>query len=197
MVSVFDVNQEKLVNKLAEKFKADKNCTVPDWAYHVKTGSGRVRVPEESDWWYYRLASVFRLVSHNPQIGVSKLRTYYGNRKNRGHAPDRRVDAGGKIIRTCLQQLTNLDFLIKGKVKGRVLSSKGQSFIDNVAFEVYKEINKDSVVKKVVKKTEKVVKKSKVSKKDEIKKDKIKDSEDKDINDKDMKNKNVDKKSIK
>ena len=136
MVTVYDVEQGKLVVKVAEKLKADKDCNIPEWVYHVKTGHGRVRIPDNPEWWYERLASVLRLVYKNPQIGVSKLKTHYGGRKNRGHAPEKRVDAGGKIIRVCLQQLVELGLLEKGKLKGRVVSAKGQALIDNSAYEL-------------------------------------------------------------
>ena len=136
MVTVYDVEQGSLVAKVAEKLKADKDCKIPEWAYHVKTGSGRMRVPEDPEWWYMRLASILRQVYRHPQVGVVKLKTYYGGRMNRGHAPERRRDAGGKVIRACLQQLVELGLLEKGSLKGRVVSSKGHALLDNTAYEL-------------------------------------------------------------
>ena len=151
MVTVYDVEQGRLVAKVAEKLKADKNCKIPEWVYHVKSGSGRVRVPEDPEWWYMRLASVLRQVYRHPMVGVLKLRTYYGGRVNRGHAPEKRRDAGGKIIRTCLQQLVALDLLKSGEKKGRVVSPKGQALLDNTACELVPKEKRVHVVKKAVK----------------------------------------------
>jgi len=67
------------------------------------------------------------------------LRTAYGGRKNRGHAPEHFVKGSGNIIRTALQELERLGLVAKTE-EGRVITPKGQSLLDNTAKEVRDEI---------------------------------------------------------
>jgi len=73
-------------------------------------------------------------------IGVSKLRTKYGSKKSRGFKPEEFRKAGGKIIRTILQQSDKAGFTeiaqtirgVRGKRPGRQLTEKGKSFLEGV-----------------------------------------------------------------
>ena len=104
----------------------------PQWSEFVKTGVHTERPPESPDWWFTRAASVLRQVYMRGPIGVGKLRNWYGGRKKRGSRPERHYRAGGKIIRTCLQQLEGAGFIAK-EGAGRKITAKGQSVIDKAA----------------------------------------------------------------
>ena len=133
MATVYDVNGQELVVKAAEELKKSKNLEMPDWAKVVKTGAGQERVPTDPEWWYKRAASVLRRVYMRGPIGVSKLRTLYGTRKNRGTQPEIFYKGAGKIIRTILQQLEKEELIKqteKGVHKGRVVTPKGKSLLD-------------------------------------------------------------------
>jgi len=75
-------------------------------------------------------------------VGVSRLRTAYGGRKNRGHAPEHFYKGSGNIIRKALQELEKLG-LVEKTPKGRVITPKGRSFLDNLAKEVRDELIKE------------------------------------------------------
>ncbi len=137
MVTGFDVNQQKLVEKIAEKLKKNDKIKMPEWAKFVKTGAHNERVPDHPDWWHTRVASILRRVYRNP-VGVQRLRTAYGGRKNRGFKPERTYKAGGKIIRVALQQLEAAGLVKKGE-KGREITPAGQKLVDEAAYEVWKE----------------------------------------------------------
>ncbi|MFH1649490.1 MAG: 40S ribosomal protein S19 [Candidatus Woesearchaeota archaeon] len=101
---------------------------MPEWARFVKTSNAKDRPPIQDDWWQMRAASILNQVSEKGPIGVSKLRTKYGARKNRGVRPEEFRLASGKIIRTILQQLEKGGLIKKEAVgvhKGRVLTAKG------------------------------------------------------------------------
>jgi len=70
----------------------------------------------------------------NGVVGVGRLRTRYGGRKNRGVRPAKKVKGGGKIIRLILQQSDSAGFTekIKGKHSGRQLTNKGREFLESV-----------------------------------------------------------------
>ncbi|WP_423792743.1 30S ribosomal protein S19e [Methanocaldococcus indicus] len=138
MVTVYDVPPEKLIQKTAEKLK-ELGIYEPEWTKFVKTGRSRERRPEQDDWWYIRCASILRKIYINGPVGVERLRTAYGGRKNRGHEPEKFFKGSGNIIRTALQELEKLGF-VKRTPKGRVITPKGQSFLDNIAKEVRDEI---------------------------------------------------------
>ncbi|MGM5480601.1 MAG: 30S ribosomal protein S19e [Nanobdellota archaeon] len=127
---IYDVSQQELVLHLAEQLK--KEIEMPNWAYFVKTGSHRETLPKHPDWWFIRAASILRICYKNGPIGVSKLRTRYGGRMNRGFRPDMFRRSSGKIIRTILQQLESKELIKQDTVgiyKGRVVTSKGLSLL--------------------------------------------------------------------
>ena len=138
MVTVYDVPADKLIQKTAEKLK-EMDIEVPEWADFVKTGVSRERRPEQDDWWYIRCASILRKIYIYGPVGVSRLRTAYGGRKNRGHEPEHFYKGSGNIIRKALQELEKLG-LVEKTPEGRVVTSKGRSFLDNIAKEVRDEI---------------------------------------------------------
>ena len=123
----------KLITAMAEELKKGKLVEPPEWSGDVKTGTHKERVPEQDDWWYIRSASVLRKVylSSKP-IGVQRLRTAYGGKKNRGHKPERFAKASGAILRKMLQQLeaSGLVKKVDAPRKGRTITPKGQSLID-------------------------------------------------------------------
>lgn len=130
MATAYDVQGEKLVEALAKELEGI--IEMPDWARFVKTGAHKERLPQQDNWWYLRAASIMRRLYLDGPVGVARLRTYYGGRKNRGVKPEKRKDAGGKIIRTILQQLEEKGLVKKDK-RGRSLTPKGVSLVDRVA----------------------------------------------------------------
>jgi len=141
MATIFDVNPNALINAVAKKLQEMPELKQPEWANIVKTGPHKERPPVRSDWWYIRAAAVLRVCAVKGPIGVSKLRTKYGGKKNRGHKPDKFVRASGNILRKVLQQLESAKLLEKaekGVHKGRVVTGKGKSLLDKTAGEVLK-----------------------------------------------------------
>ncbi len=135
MATLYDSNPSEIINKAAPELKKMKAIQLPDWAKVVKTGPGQDRPPQDLDWWFYRSASILRKVYVRGPIGVSKLRNFYGKKKNRGTRPEKFYKASGKIIRTILQQLEAEGLITsaeKGVHKGRVVTPKGQSFLDTL-----------------------------------------------------------------
>lgn len=136
MANPFDVSQEELVQEIAKDLKKLADFKPPDWAIFVKTGHFKQRPPVDKDWWYLRAASVFRKIYLQGPIGVSKLRTLYGGKKNRGAKPEHFCKASGNILRKILQQLEKAGFAIqasKGGHRGRILTPKGKSLVDKAA----------------------------------------------------------------
>ena len=139
MVNIYDVNRQKLIEEASKELK--KSVKVPEWSKFVKTGHFKERPPVNTDWWYLRTASVLTKIYKLGPIGVSKLRTLYGSKKNKGSKPEHRYRASGKIIRTVLQQLQELGYIKyedKTKRKGRKITPKGKSFLDKIATSMIK-----------------------------------------------------------
>ncbi len=162
MATVYDVPAGELITRLSEKLKGMKEIQPPEWARFVKTGPHAERIPQQEDWWYIRAASILRRVYLDGPVGVGRLRTWYGGRKNFGHSPEHHVDAGGAIIRKALQQLEAAGLVQKIKAGGRVVTSKGQSLLEKTAAEIavstkkeVKERKEKKEKKKEEKKTEK------------------------------------------
>ena len=128
-----ETNADKLIEKAVVKLKGMKEFDPPEWSRFVKTGTHKQRQPDQPDWWYIRTASILRRISIDGGSGVSRLRKDYGGRKNRGHKPEKKVRASGSVIRKIMQQLEAAEFVQKEKGKGRVISPKGQAFLNEIA----------------------------------------------------------------
>jgi small subunit ribosomal protein S19e len=133
MVTVFDVDANKLIEKTAERLKEMK-IHKPVFVGLVKSGAHAARPPQTDNFWYLRCASILRQIYVNGTVGVQRLRRHYGGKKRRGVRPARHAPAGGSIIRKAMQELEKAGLLTKEKV-GRVLSPKGRKLLDNAAKE--------------------------------------------------------------
>ncbi len=139
MPTMYDVEAQELITKTAEELKKVPEIKSPVWAPFVKTGMHKERPPSSSDWWYIRTASVLRTVYRLGPVGVSKLRTKYGGKKNRGHKKAHFYKGSGNILRKALQQLEKAGFVKfaeKGVHKGRIITLKGRSFLDKIAAQI-------------------------------------------------------------
>ncbi len=141
MVTALEVPADLLIERLAEKLRKMPQIRPPAWAYYAKTGAHKERPPEDPEWWYYRAASLLRkLYKRGTPVGLERLRTAYGGRVNRGVAPEHFAKAGGSAIRKVLQQLERAGLVRRVRGKGRVLTDKGRSLLDNTAYEIMKEL---------------------------------------------------------
>ena len=138
MTTVYDVPADKLIAKAAMELKEKAEITAPEWAPFVKTGTHREMPPEDPEWWYTRAAAVLRRVYVDGPVGVERMRSVYGGKKNRGSKPGKSVKGSGSILRKSLQQLESAGFVAKQK-NGRVITPAGASFLDGVAYTVSKE----------------------------------------------------------
>jgi small subunit ribosomal protein S19e len=137
---VFDVSADKFIAALAAELKKMPEFKMPEWAFYVKTGTAKERVPENKEWWYVRAASILRQIYIKRIVGVSRLRTKYGSKKDRGMKPKRFRKGAGKNIRMILQQAEAAGLLekIKSKRSGRRISPKGKEFLDKIAKSILK-----------------------------------------------------------
>ncbi len=139
MATIYDAESQELIVKAAEELKKVSEIKAPEWAVFAKTGMHKQRPPANSDWWYTRSASVLRTVYRLGPVGVSKLRTKYGGKKNRGHKKEHFFKGSGNILRKILQQLEKaqlVKFAERGVHKGRVITPKGKSFLDKIATKI-------------------------------------------------------------
>jgi len=148
MASIYDVQHQKLIFGVAEALKKEEKMQPPEWAKFVKTGVHNERPPVQEDWWFIRSAAILRTVYKDGPIGVSKLRSKYGGRKNRGVKPEKFKRASGNIIRKIFQQLEASGFVKKAeKGKGRLITPAGQKILDQTASQLSKEKPKKSELK--------------------------------------------------
>lgn len=141
-MTVYDVPINDLILKVAEELEKMSDMTPPSWADFVKTGMHKERAPTQSNWWHIRAASVLLKIRKNGPVGVSKLRTKYGGKKNRGHKPEKFFRASGNILRKILQQLEKSGLAKKaekGIHKGRIITPQGAKLLGKAAEEIMKE----------------------------------------------------------
>jgi len=143
MVTVHDVPQDLLINRVAEDLKRRyPQVSSPAWAIYVKTGSHAERQPQDRDWWYKRCASLLRKIYLHGPIGISDLRIMYGGRKSVGYSLAHHRDAGGSAIRKALHQLEASGLVLKLDKKGRILTSQGRALLDRFSTEILEELVK-------------------------------------------------------
>jgi len=134
--TVYEMKADEYNLKLAEALKQIPEIKEPEWALFVKTGMAKKRPPQEPNFWHKRAASILRQIYINKTVGVNRLRTRYGSKKNRGYKPERFKKASGKIIRTILQQAELAGLLEKykesGKRAGRKLTEKGKELLEGI-----------------------------------------------------------------
>jgi small subunit ribosomal protein S19e len=132
MTTIYDIPAELLIPKLAEELKKKKEIQPPAWAAFAKAGVHQQMPPEDPDWWFIRAASVLRRLYIDGPVGVQRMRTAYGGKRDRGSAPFQFRKGGGSSLRKVLQQLEAAGLVAKDKT-GRSLSVEGRSFLDGVA----------------------------------------------------------------
>ncbi|NPA86233.1 MAG: 30S ribosomal protein S19e [bacterium] len=144
MPTAYDVPQERLVEELAKVLKEQYAEVIrpPEWAWFCKTGRNRERVPHllADEWWYIRAASVLKKVYMDGPVGIERLRTYYGGRKNNGMRKEHFYKGSGSIVRKILQQLEAAGLVTKYKNKGRIVTPSGKALVDKVAAQILKQL---------------------------------------------------------
>jgi small subunit ribosomal protein S19e len=138
--SVYEIKAQEYNLKLAEALKKVPEFQEPEWAKFVKSGSAKERPIDDEDFWHKRAASVLRNVYKTGSVGVQRLRTKYGSKKNRGFKPEAFAKGSGKIIRIILQQSDKAGFTeiqkpvrgVKSKKPGRILTDKGKKFLEEI-----------------------------------------------------------------
>jgi len=137
---VFEQDAQEYNLKLAEALKNVPEFEQPAWSRLVKSSQSKERPIEDADFWYKRSASILRQIMKMGVVGVERLRTKYGSKKNRGMKPERFVKASGKILRTILQQADAAGFTeiakdikgVRSKRPGRQLTQKGKEFLESI-----------------------------------------------------------------
>jgi len=140
MNPVYDLDVQEYNLKLAKALKKVSEFKMPEWAEFVKSGPAKERPIDEPDFWFKRAASILRQIYKKKLVGVNRLRTRYGSKKNRGYKPEEFRRAGGKIIRAILQQSDAAGFTeiaedvkgVKKRKPGRQLTQKGKKFMEEV-----------------------------------------------------------------
>ena len=140
MTTAYDVPAKELIDEVADKLKQDKTIVLPEENIFSRTGMNRENPPANKDWWYIRCAAILRKIYVNNGIGIEHLRAEYGGRHDRGSKPYKARKGSGTVVRRAVQQLETAGYVKKIKGKGRVLTPKGQSFMDNSAHDVVKKV---------------------------------------------------------
>jgi len=133
---VYSTEANEYNTKLANALKEISEFQAPDWMAYVKTGIAKTRPPVDDDFWFKRAASIMRQAYTRNVVGVNRLKTRYGSKKNRGMQPEIFKKGSGKIVRVILQQAEAAGLLEKtedgAKRAGRKLTGKGKELMENL-----------------------------------------------------------------
>ncbi len=139
-MTIYELEPQEYNLKLAEALKQIPEFEMPEWAQFVKSSAGKERPIDDENFWHKRTASILKQVYKKNILGVNRLRTKYGTKKDRGMKPERFKKGSGKIIRTILQQSDKAGFTeiakdirgVKSKKPGRQLTQKGKDFMEAI-----------------------------------------------------------------
>jgi small subunit ribosomal protein S19e len=140
MTTAYDVPAKDLIDALKKKLQSEKEVIPPEWSEFVRTAISKENPPENKDWWYVRCASILRKIYINNNLGIERLRNEYGGKQDKGSKPYKAQGGSGSIVRAALTQLEKAGFVSKIRGKGRILTPKGRSLLDNTANEVKKNL---------------------------------------------------------
>lgn len=143
MTTVHDVPPQDIIDAVAADLKKAKEVSPPEWAAFVKAGVHREKAPMETDWWYTRLAAVFRKVYVKGPLGTKRMAAEYGGRRDRGSAPYHPRRGSRSIVRECLNQLENLGYVQKTEKGGRMITAKGHAYLDGKARQIMTRLAKE------------------------------------------------------
>jgi len=139
----YDVPASILIERLARYLRENVDEVIPPpWASFVKTSSHAEGSPQDPDWWFTRCASLLRKIYVKGPVGISRLRSEYGGRIDRGVRPEHARKGGGAIIRKALQQLEAAGLVETLRTRGRVVTRGGRQLLDRLATEIKEELEK-------------------------------------------------------
>jgi len=139
----YDIPAPMLIEKLAKYLKDNMDEIVPPpWTPLAKTGSHTQRPPQNPDWWFTRCASLLRKIYIKGPIGISRLRSEYGGRVDRGVRPEHARKGGGAAVRKAIQQLEAAALAEPSGNKGRVVTKEGRRLLDILSTEIKKDLEK-------------------------------------------------------
>lgn len=135
MKDIRSIDPAKYNKLLADALKSIPEFNKPEWLDFVKSGPHRQRPILDPDFWHKRAASILRQIYIKKIVGVQRLRTRYGGRKDRGMRPPIFQKASAKIIRMIMQQAESAGLIEKstGKKAGRQLTNKGKELLEEIA----------------------------------------------------------------
>jgi small subunit ribosomal protein S19e len=143
MTTLYDAPADDLIEAVAAALADDPALEEPGWINYVKSSADRELPPEQDDFWTRRAASLLRKVAIDEPVGVGSLRTAYGTAKQGSNRyqvrPRQKTRGSGKILRVALQQLETAGYVETAEGEGRVITSDGQSFLDEMATQVLEE----------------------------------------------------------
>ena len=138
-MDIRNVEPNRLIEEVAKELEGIEMIKYP-YKVPIKTGVCCERPFQQSNFWYLRCAAILRQLYLRGPLGVSRLRTHFGKRRRRGHAPPKHMKAGGKFIRTMLQQLEQAGLVqkVERPKRGRVLTPKGTALLHRIAKKIAK-----------------------------------------------------------
>jgi len=127
-----------LLPKLATELRNRGVVAPPPWATFVKTGVHKQRAPTQTDWWYLRSASVLRKISVKGSVGIERLSSEYGGKRDRGSAPYHARNGSRAVLREIVHQLEKAGLVQPYKTRGRRVSPEGQKLLDAISRDLLK-----------------------------------------------------------
>jgi len=143
--TVYDVPADLLINLTAKYLRENyQEIEPPPQMAFAKTGSHREEPPKDPNFWYIRCSSLLRKIYIHGPIGVAHLRKQYGGLTKKGNVGKHKRRGGGFVVRKPLEQLEKAGLVQTVDRRGRIVTKRGASLLDNLAGEIEKSMRKES-----------------------------------------------------
>ncbi|KAI5170372.1 small subunit ribosomal protein S19e [Pancytospora epiphaga] len=135
MEQVFRVRATPLLQAIEDILKNNEKINLPKDHDLIKTGSGRQFSPEQSDWFYKRMAAIVRQAMCKGRVSLTGLGYRYGNRKNRGVRPSGFARGSNFVNGAAIAELEKIGWFSFSN-KDDILTSEAKAVLGDIVAKV-------------------------------------------------------------
>lgn len=123
MEQAYRIKAAPLIEAIKETLKNNGNITLPKDSDLIKTSHGKQYTPEDSNWFYTRMAAIVRTAMCKGTVSLKSLERKYSCRKNAGVRPSRYAKGSNFVIESAIEQLIKIQWFNFANKKDILTSS--------------------------------------------------------------------------
>lgn len=138
MEGVYRVKADPLIDGIRENLQNNQSITLPKDYVFIKTSHGKEFSPEDSNWFYIRMASIVRYAMCKGTVSLKGLCRKYSCRKNAGVRPSRYAKGSEFVIESAIEELKKIGWFSFDNKKD-ILTPKAKEILSEIMEKINKE----------------------------------------------------------